>query len=382
MTQYVFNVGSTLNVTAIPEFANLNTQQLPMEEIRILVDTSIPRTVVLPYSLLFPVRNIKVTVVDITGNAVSSNITVQASSGSPTDVISGASSFVINAAYQAVRFEILNTNQWDVINAGIGGGVGSNPVIILGDAAGSSVRCGQCNVTSGCFSTVSGGYFNTASNIASTIGGGVGNLAQGTFSTVGGGISNCANTHSSTIGGGCCNSASGYIPTIGGGFGNIAIGDYSTIGGGYCNAASCLAATISGGYCNAASAAGSMVGGGTQNIASCFNATVAGGDMNTASGNHATIGGGCANTASALYSTVSGGYCNTASACYASILGGRVNIASCISSHIVGECITTNRACATFMNKLSVMQLDSGCAGLPSGSLFYDPATQIVCYIP
>ena len=90
MTQYLFNTGSTLNVSSIPEFANLNTQQLPMDEIRILVDTSAPRTVILPYSALFPVRNVKITVVDITGNASGNNITVQASAGSPNDSIAGA----------------------------------------------------------------------------------------------------------------------------------------------------------------------------------------------------------------------------------------------------------------------------------------------------
>lgn len=138
MTQYVFNSGATLNVTSIPEFANLNTQQLPMEEIRILVDTSIARTVILPYSTLFPVRNVKITIVDITGNAATNNVTVQASTGSPNDTIIGSSSFTMNTNYQASRFEVLNTNQWFAVNASGGGGSsGSRTLITDVDFVGS-----------------------------------------------------------------------------------------------------------------------------------------------------------------------------------------------------------------------------------------------------
>ena len=100
MTQYLFNTGSTLNVSSIPEFANLNTQQLPMDEIRILVDTSIPRTVILPYSAIFPVRNVKITVVDITGNAGANNITVQASACITTDRI--CATFVNNLSIKNI----------------------------------------------------------------------------------------------------------------------------------------------------------------------------------------------------------------------------------------------------------------------------------------
>lgn len=122
MLQYIFNTESVLNVTSIPNFLEINTAQLPQEEIRILVDTSIPRTVILPYSSVFPVRNVKITVVDTTGAAAANNITVQASAGSPNDAINGASSFLVNQAFQANRFELLNTNEWAVLNGGTSGG--------------------------------------------------------------------------------------------------------------------------------------------------------------------------------------------------------------------------------------------------------------------
>ena len=122
MTQYTFNTGATLNVSSIPEFANLNTQQLPMEEIRILVDTSIARTVILPYSTLFPVRNVKITIVDITGAASGNNITIQASTGVPNDSINGSPSYLVTSNFGAIRLELLNANEWSVINVGAGGG--------------------------------------------------------------------------------------------------------------------------------------------------------------------------------------------------------------------------------------------------------------------
>ena len=123
MTQYFFNIGTTLNVATIPYFQLLNTQELPNEEIRILVDTSVARTVILPYSSQFPVRNVKITVVDYTGGAGTNNITVEASGGAPADTINGGSSFVISTNSQSSRFELLNANEWYVLSSGGGGGI-------------------------------------------------------------------------------------------------------------------------------------------------------------------------------------------------------------------------------------------------------------------
>jgi hypothetical protein len=122
MYQYKFDSGLSLNVSSIPYFAQLQTEQLPNEEIRILVDTSIPRVVILPYSALFPVRNIKITIVDSTGLAGANNITVQASLGAPNDNINGSPTYFITNNFQATRFELLNTNEWAVINGAAGGG--------------------------------------------------------------------------------------------------------------------------------------------------------------------------------------------------------------------------------------------------------------------
>jgi hypothetical protein len=37
---------------------------------------------------------------------------------------------------------------------------------------------------------------------------------------------------------------------------------------------------------------------------------------------------------------------------------------------IVGSNITADRACATFVNNLSIKNIPTGCAGLPSGSVW------------
>ncbi len=126
MIQYLFNTGTTLNVVALPQWANLNTEQIAVQEVRILVDTSVARTIILPYSALLPAtRNIQITVVDITGAASANNITVQASAGSPDDTINGTSTSVINQNFQANRYEFVSTNEWAIINASAGGGGGT-----------------------------------------------------------------------------------------------------------------------------------------------------------------------------------------------------------------------------------------------------------------
>jgi hypothetical protein len=37
---------------------------------------------------------------------------------------------------------------------------------------------------------------------------------------------------------------------------------------------------------------------------------------------------------------------------------------------IVGSCITADRACATFVNNLSIMNIPTSSAGLPTGSVW------------
>ena len=56
---------------------------------------------------------------------------------------------------------------------------------------------------------------------------------------------------------------------------------------------------------------------------------------------------------------------------YSGILGGCGNTISHNCSFIIGNSITTNRTDTTFVNKLSIVNLQDGSAGLPSGSIYY-----------
>jgi hypothetical protein len=49
---------------------------------------------------------------------------------------------------------------------------------------------------------------------------------------------------------------------------------------------------------------------------------------------------------------------------------------------IIGSCICADRSCATFVNNLSINDLPSSAAGLPSKSLYYDAATCIIKFVP
>jgi hypothetical protein len=148
---------------------------------------------------------------------------------------------------------------------------------------------------------------------------------------------------------------------------NIACGNYSTIGGGSGNIASGGHSTIGGGGCTC------FIPGCIGNTASGCTSTIGGGGFNTASGDCSTIGGGRLNTASGCQSTIGGGSYNTASGCYTGILGGRDNSTNnCNCAMIVGSCITADRECATFVNNLSIKNIPTSSAGLPSGSVWSD----------
>jgi len=310
----------------------------------------------------------------------------------------------------------------------IAGGGGSFGFGNVASAQNSTVGGGRCNNASAAVTTIAGGDSNQASGLYSTVGGGYGNIATGSSSTISGGYGNRTTGNRSTASGGYCNLASGNHSTIAGGNYNCAIGQYSFIGGGWENTASGYYSVIAGGggmgAGNTASATRSTIGGGFANTASGSYSTVAGGRTNSACGNWSTIGGGNGNTASVYHSTVGGGYNNTASGYYSVVAGGNGNTASGSCSTIVGgqdniaggakaaivgglnntasgdysfvgngnnntdsgySCamivgsnITADRACATFVNNLSVKNIPTSAAGLPSGSVWSSGGTLMI----
>jgi hypothetical protein len=85
-------------------------------------------------------------------------------------------------------------------------------------------------------------------------------------------------------------------------------------------------------------------------------ATIGGGFLNIVGGVSSTIGGGCRNNATGSYSTIVGGLCN--------------NDNSLSKVVIAGSNITADRVCSTFVNNLSIKNIPSSSAGLPSGSIY------------
>ena len=124
MIQILFNSGASLNLS--DALANLGylgtfTQQLPQQEIRLLVDTSAARTVILPATTDCPVRNVVITILDINGNALTKPITVNPTGGSG-DTINGNSSQTINVPYGTASFSVLSTNAWYLQGGNLSGG--------------------------------------------------------------------------------------------------------------------------------------------------------------------------------------------------------------------------------------------------------------------
>ena len=84
-----------------------------------------------------------------------------------------------------------------------------------------------------------------------------------------------------------------------------------------------------------------------------------------------TIGGGFANKSIGCFATIGGGKSNSASGYSSAILGGQYNTTnSCGCAMIVGSNITANRVCATFVNNLSIVNIPTSSAGLPSKSVW------------
>jgi hypothetical protein len=196
---------------------------------------------------------------------------------------------------------------------------------------------------------IAGGAFNTINDYtsASTISGGYNNTVSGGYSTIGGGYYNEIRSASGGfISGGLYNGIlNGNYSSIGGGSFNLIGGNFSAnsvIGGGNCNTLNGPYSFIGSGFSNTVCTNGSSIVGGVQNSISNTTST-------------AFIGGGENNTVSGYSSAILGGVCNTA---------------GCNCAFIVGSNITADRACTTFVNNLSIKNIPTAAAGLPSGSVW------------
>jgi len=270
----------------------------------------------------------------------------------------------------------------------------------------SFVGGGFQNKATACFSSVVAGNLNSiiSCGVCSYIGGGQGNCicSNSGGGVINGGVNNMIfGIANNTIGGGCANCVCNGISsnaTIGGGRQNKIYSTYSfnyqtiysgsTIGGGYANTINESSSgycntyfathTIGGGFGNTAgynsvsayiNELPSFIGGGWGNSSTNKGTTISGGGSNTSSAIYATIGGGFANLSSGQNSVVAGGNGNTASGVASGILGGQINVASCACSFIVGSGITSDRACTTFVNNLSIKSIPTS-APAQSGAVW------------
>lgn len=172
------------------------------------------------------------------------------------------------------------------------------------------------------------------------------------------GTNSCGNANGSTVSGGTNNAVLSSCGTVSGGFVNNVYNTVSAISGGQFNTVFGYAAFIGGGEQNTASGQYSVIAGGSGNSAQAYGSAVVGGQSNYARGTLSFIGAGDSNNV-----------CNGVS--YGAILNGSLNlIPSGCHVNIIGSNITSNRNCATFVNNLSIMDIPTSSAGLPSKSVW------------
>jgi len=240
---------------------------------------------------------------------------------------------------------------------------------------------------------IAGGAFNTISGnptSASTISGGYQNTMSGGYGVIAGGYYNYSKDGGNIIGGGYNIAYSGS--TIGGGGRNKAYTSYGFIGTGESNVLCSAYGFIGGGYVNTihANSAKSIIGAGQQNTIHTNSAYtfIMAGNLNTICTNSVYSGilGGRGNIISDTgHAIIGGGQSNTInfSSTYSGILGGAANCISYLGcTFIIGSNITADRSCTTFVNNLSIVNLPTASAGLPSKSLWYDPTTCVVKFVP
>jgi hypothetical protein len=200
----------------------------------------------------------------------------------------------------------------------------------------------------------------------------------GFAATIVGGIANeiCNTSSGSFIGGGQGNiiNQSGNATILGGAANKVISTSFSSnIVGGECNEINCaFQSSILGGCCNTISKNLSVIVGGCKNTTTQCLSFIGSGCLNTLQGNF--------NSASSIV----GGICNNVGSVASSILGGTCNtiVPGANKSFIVGSDITATRACTTFVNNLSIMNIPTSGTGLPSGSIYRETATNYLKIVP
>lgn len=238
-------------------------------------------------------------------------------------------------------------------------------------------------------SIILGGSGNTMNGWLgnATISGGYQNTISGGYAFIAGGSYNFSCNSSNTFINGANNKAiQSYTANIGGVGNTICNSNFTSILGGVQNSITCSGYTNMGAgrLLIARNAPKSTLAGGMTNSI-CF--TTLPSNLGCFSNN--TISGGYRNCIYDSHNSfIAGGFCNrihnvveTDSA--NGIMGGKSNlIQDLCKTFIVGSDITADRNCTTFVNNLSIVDLPTSAAGLPSKSLWYDSTTCVVKFVP
>lgn len=281
----------------------------------------------------------------VVGSSLSCHFTILGGNLNKIDAQDGSQSFI--------GFGISNTicggtgiGQYAIDRSAILGG----DTNCIKNSYGSFIGVGDLNTISSlygqaCFNVIVGGRTNCICNGASV-------------SFIGGGQEQNITCNSAVIVGGCHNSVSGNFGAILGGCENEVLANCSVVVGGGNNSANEIYSVVVGGKLNSASSYYSFIGGGNAN---CI----------TSGSNYSAIISGQNNKIESAYSTTSGYYNRLLSGSDYSSSFGQCNTASAYPDvHLLGRQLTANRQCTTFVNNLSIMDIPTSSAGLPSGAVW------------
>ena len=289
---------------------------------------------------------------NITGGTISGSF-LPLSGGTVTGPTQFTNGITANTIVKSggTAMEIL-TADGSVITAGSGITIVSNVIsattpIQVGSGIGSTIRCGNGNLTSGNYSTVSGGRDNIASGNYSTISGGYTNLTTGYVTSIGGGNNNRSTGDGNFIGSGFNNCTVNNSTVVVGGGNNTASGSYAFVGGGQSNTASSYGAVAIGGINNTASGAYSTASGYANQVTNSYSSV--GGRNNIVSGSYSTISSGYNNHTTSDYSFIGTGGNNIVSSCHNFIGVGMNNCVTASCSSIVGGSNNTVSGCNSFI---------------------------------
>jgi len=274
-----------------------------------------------------------------------STVTQSVIGGGTNNIVNSTASFIgggsgnniaINSQYNSIVGGAANTISGSS-KSFIGGGQSN----LISTGTKNVLGGGYLNKVHGTYSTIGGGQSNIISTSDnSTIAGGRNNsiIKTATYSTIGGGTDNRIDTiTNSTISGGKNNTITGATSFIGGGAFNISTGLYSVVVAGNRNSSTNTYSCIIGGSGNTISGNLGFIGSGRQNTLSGNNGFIGVGAGNTISSNRSFIGSGRENTISVgAYVSIVNGKSNSVSGPYSGILGGTGNTISGINSFIIG----------------------------------------------